>query len=107
MFAVIYRTYVPSNVVQEYRKHWKTIAEYFVKARGALGSTLHQSEEGYFVAYSRWPDKATRDTSWPVHAKNRDEFPETVIQASEWLEEHIEEKHRLPEICMEITEEIS
>ena len=65
MFAVIYRGYLKSVDDKEvYRKAWHTVAAYFVAHRGALGSCLHKTEEGMWLAYSRWPDKATRDASW-------------------------------------------
>lgn len=28
-------------------------------------SCLHKADDGMWVAYSRWPDKATRDAAWP------------------------------------------
>jgi hypothetical protein len=64
MFAVIYRSYLIPGSETNYKKHWHKIARYFVEQRSAIGSTLHQTEEGLWVAYSRWPDKATRDASW-------------------------------------------
>lgn len=57
MFAVIYRGYVKPNKEKEYRQLWHQIATYFVEKRGALGSCLHKTKEGLWLAYSRWPDK--------------------------------------------------
>ena len=65
MFAVIYRGYLKSECDDKYKKAWRTVASYFVEYRGALGSCLHKTIDGMWVAYSRWPDKATRDASWP------------------------------------------
>ena len=65
MFAVIYRAYLKVGTESEYQHLWNLVVHYFVKHCGALGSCLHQTEEGFWLAYSRWPDKATRDAAWP------------------------------------------
>lgn len=108
MFAVIYRGYIQPDLEEEYQKHWKTVATYFVAQRGALGSTLHKSEEGLWIAYSRWPDKATRDASWPSDQEPVNEkFPDEVQNAIAWIQHAFNDpKQRLPELCMEIKEEI-
>ena len=76
MFAVIYRGYLKENCENQYRTAWKIVANYFIKNRGALGSSLHKAEDGMWLAYSRWPDKKTRDASWGDHADN--DFPNEV-----------------------------
>lgn len=63
MFAVIYRAYMKPGLEMEYQQAWRKVATYFVEHRGALGSCLHQAEDGMWLAYSRWPDQATRDAS--------------------------------------------
>jgi hypothetical protein len=70
MFAIIYRSYVLPGYESQYKDNWYTIANYFVKYRGAIGSCLHQAEDGMYLAYSRWPDKKTRDASWPQSGEN-------------------------------------
>ena len=64
MIAVIYRAWVRPGQEERYGQLWRLIADYFVSNRGALGSTLHRSEEGYFVIYSRWPDKHVWQDAW-------------------------------------------
>lgn len=107
MFAVIYRGYVKPGLEQEYQEHWKTVATFFVRKRGALGSTLHKTEEGMWVAYSKWPDKATRDSSWPQgkDAVNP-ELPADIHQAIFGLKQCLDSERQLPEICMEIKESV-
>jgi hypothetical protein len=108
VFAVIYRGFVKPGCEMQYQECWKIIASYFVKERGALGSTLHRAEDGMWVAYSRWPDKATRDASWPRDKENiNSEFPLVIREAIIGLKQCLETERRLPEICMEIIEEIS
>lgn len=55
MFAVIYQAFIKEGLETTYQKAWREVATYFVKHRGALGSALHKTSEGKWVAYSRWP----------------------------------------------------
>lgn len=105
MFAVIYRGYVKKEFEPQFRMCWKVVADYFVRRRGAISSTLHKTEDGMWVAYSKWPDKATRDASWPQGDEINAELPSAVHEAICELKACLEEQ--LPEICMEITEEVS
>ena len=108
MFAVIYRGYIQPGLEEEYQNHWKVVATYFVQKRGALGSTLHKSAEGFWVAYSRWPDKATRDSSWPSSQEEiSSDLPPHVQQAIQGMKRCFDLTRPFPEICMEIKEEIS
>lgn len=108
MFAVIYRGYMKPGFEESYREYWKKVATYFVKERGALGSTLHITEEGLWVAYSRWPNKAMRDDSWPSGNESANlQFPADIREAIEGLKHCFDEERKIPEICMEIIEEIS
>lgn len=105
MFAVIYRGHVKPELEFQYREYWKIVASYFVNERGALGSTLHQTEDGMWVAYSKWPDKATRDASWPRDKeKVNAQIPLNIQEAIEGLRACI--KEQLPEIWLEVIEEI-
>jgi hypothetical protein len=81
MFAVIYQSYIKQGLEDPYKKAWHAVAEYFIQRRGSLGSCLHQTREGLWLAYSRWPDKATRDKSWPGLDAPSSELPELVREA--------------------------
>jgi hypothetical protein len=65
-FAAIYQGYLKPGREEEYQKLWKIIATFFIEQRGALGSCLHKTSDGLWVAYSRWPNQATRDASEAV-----------------------------------------
>ena len=105
MFAVIYRSFIKPGHEERYQDNWKKIASYFVKKRGALGSSLHKTKEGLWVAYSRWPDEATRAASWPSgdDVANPD-LPSDICEAIKNLKDCLE--NQLPEICMEVQEEV-
>lgn len=107
MFAVIYRSYIKSLFEEDYQRHWKVVASYFVKERGALASALHKTEEGMWVAYSRWPNKAMRDAAWPSDKESiNPELPLPIQEAIKGLKQCIDQEQLLPEICMEVVEEV-
>jgi len=105
-FAVLYRGYLRPGKEAEYIECWKIISSYFVAERGAIGSTLHKTEEGMWVAYSRWPDRKTRDSSWPKDGEDANsELPEKIRDAIIEIKSCLDPERPLPEIAMEIVEE--
>src|SRR5689334_7281061 len=106
MFAVLYRGYVKSGYESSYKKYWHQIASYFIEHRGALGSCLHQAEDGLWVAYSRWPDKATRDASWPGDNTIPNELPDDIRKAIVAIKHCLDEKRKLPDICMHVVDDL-
>lgn len=106
MFAVIYRGYVKLGYEAEYKKLWNRIAHYFIKHRGALGSCLHQTEDGMWLAYSRWPDKATRDLSWSANNSSDNELSEDIKNAICAMKDCLDQDRLLPEICMEVIDDL-
>lgn len=106
MFAVIYRSYIKPEFEIEYQKLWNQIANYFIKYRGALGSCLHKTEEGVWLAYSRWPDKATRDASWPGDNAPANDLPDAIKEVIIKIKECGDPDRKLPEICMEVVDDL-
>ena len=104
MFAVLYRGYVPLHLQEDYKAAWKIIASYFIQEKNALGSTLHQAEDGMWIGYSKWPDKKTRDAAWSAHAIYS--HPQPIISAIESLKKCLDKERLLPEICMDIVESL-
>ncbi len=107
MFAVIYRGYLKPEREADYQSAWRQVASYFVERRGALGSTLHRAEDGMWVAYSRWPDRATRDASWPGENAPSEELPDEIRNAILVLKDCIDPERKLPDICMDVVSEPS
>lgn len=107
MFAVIYKGTVYPESEETYKKLWYQMAKYFIENRGALGSCLHKTLYGEWVAYSRGPDKSTRDVSWskegdkPSHTLNSDVF--TLIKD---FKNCFDKDQPFQEICMEIVHDI-
>lgn len=106
MFAVIYRSYIKSGRESEYREAWNAVARYFIAQRGAIGSSLHRTSDGLWVAYSRWPDKNTRDASWPGENAPSTELPLEIRKAVGIIQDCLDQDRKLPEICMEIVDDL-
>ncbi len=87
MFSVIYRFNLRPQQEASYKKHWNTVVDHFKKECGALGSILHQGDDGMWVAYSCWPDKATRDAAWPGKEAPNKRLPQEVRVAIEKMQE--------------------
>ena len=106
MFAVIYQSYLKPGREEAFQQAWHQIANYFVTKRGALGSCLHKAEDGKWIAYSRWPDKATRDASWPLDGDPSNELPEEIRQAILMVKDCIDQDQKLPDICMDVVRDL-
>lgn len=106
MFAVIYRGYIKPGLESEYREAWNMVAKHFIEQRGAIGSCLHRTSEGMWLAYSRWLDKKTRDASWPGGNAPSNELPSEVRNAILTIKECLDQDRKLPDICMEVAEDL-
>ena len=107
MFAVIYRSYLKKGRELEYQQYWEKIARYFVKEKGALGSTLHRADDGMWIAYSRWPNSDARDAAWPKEGMEGSvSLPSEIQQAILGLKDCLDAERKIPEICMNIVKEI-
>lgn len=106
MFAVIYRGYLKPGREADYRTAWNQVARYFIEKRGALGSCLHRTEDGLWIAYSRWPDKETRDASWPGNKSPSNELPPEICHAIAILKDSLDEDRKIPDICMEVVDDL-
>lgn len=107
MFAVIYHGRVCPGTEEEYQRLWNKMANYFIEYRGAYGSCLHKTANGDWIAYSRWPDKATRDASWPQEGDELSETLSPEIKAVILdLKKCIDKNHPFQEICMEVKDDL-
>ncbi len=106
MFAVIYQAYLKPGCEAEYQAAWHIVANYFKTYCGALGSCLHKTADGTWLAYSRWPDKKTRDAAWPGENSPRGTLPENVKQAIVTIQNSLDKTRSFPDICMEIVEDL-
>lgn len=91
-----------------YKECWDKTVNYFIEKRGALGSCLHKGEGGLWLAYSRWPDKATRDASWPGENAPSEALPIDVrdaISKIQAIKDENKDLEQFEEICLEVVED--
>ena len=110
MFAVIYKFKLKPAQEELYQYHWHKIAHFFIEHRGAIGSCLHKGDKGLWVAYSRWPDKQTRDASWPGEKSPDKTLPEDIrhsIQIMQTIKkENKDLEEAYEEICLEVVNDL-
>lgn len=72
MFAVVLEFDVIEGMENQFREAWIETTEIIYQNFGSLGSRLHQSEKGSFIAYAQWPDLNVyeNDHHWPKNAKS-------------------------------------
>ncbi len=109
MFAVIYRFKLKPHQEALYQQLWHKIATYFTEYRGAIGSCLHKGKDDLWVAYSRWPDKATRDAAWPGDNAPNEELPNDIretIQKIQAIKQENQDLENYDDICLEVVEDL-
>lgn len=74
-----------------------------------MGSCLHKGNDNLGVAYSRWPDKATRDAAWPGDNAPNEELPKDIrdtIQKMQAIKEENKDLENYDEICLNVVEDL-
>ena len=82
------------------------MARYFIEKRGAIGSCLHRTSDGMWLAYSRWPNKETQEASWPGEGAPSDELPPKIREAVLTIKDCLDPDLKLPDIRMEVIEDL-
>jgi quinol monooxygenase YgiN len=62
-FAVVYRWQLHAGKEEQFRDAWETVTTRLMKDHGALGSRLHDADDGTVVAYAQWPSKQAWEDS--------------------------------------------
>ena len=91
-FCVIYTFKVRPGMEESFMEGWSRLTEAIRDTRGGMGSRLHKSDNGWWVAYAQWPDRQTWESS-----QANSESPD--IEASNLMTEAIED--RVPPILLE------
>ncbi|MCJ7556024.1 MAG: antibiotic biosynthesis monooxygenase [Gammaproteobacteria bacterium] len=92
-FCVIYRFKIRPGAEDMFRQGWIRMTEAIRDGRGGLGSRLHLSDDGWWLAYAQWPDRQTWERSGEMEAADP--------AAARMMAESVEE--RLPPILLEAT----
>jgi hypothetical protein len=109
MFAVIYQFKLRPHQESLYKECWDKIVNYFLEKRGAIGSCLHKGESNLWVAYSRWPDKKTRDAAWPGEDAPNNELPDDIRDAIlkiQAIKEENQDLEQYDEICLNVVNDM-
>lgn len=59
MFIVIYSFEVREHMEHQFVKSWSALTELIYHYENSLGSRLHKTKQGEYIAYAQWPDKKT------------------------------------------------
>ncbi len=73
MYCVIYKFIIIEGKEKQFISSWKEVTEGFKAHCGALGSRLHKSRDGEYIAYAQWLSKEARDKAV---------LPESVVENS-------------------------
>jgi quinol monooxygenase YgiN len=66
MFVVLYRWKVKPEHEAEFIEAWSHLTAEILSRQGSLGSRLHRSDDGLFVAYAQWPSREVWERSKEV-----------------------------------------
>ncbi|MEO5667410.1 MAG: hypothetical protein ABIR96_05065 [Bdellovibrionota bacterium] len=75
MFAVIYKFSVKDGLEDQFKNAWHSGTAVIYKKLGSLGSRMHLSETGEWIAYAVWPSKEIFERKWDL----TEEESETVF----------------------------
>jgi quinol monooxygenase YgiN len=65
MFCVIYQWKVKIGKEKDFQDTWRSITEAIFRQHDSLGSRLHRSDDGTWIAYAQWPDREC----WQNHSQ--------------------------------------
>ena len=57
-FCVVYRWRIREGAEADFLDAWQQVTEELRVTGGGLGSRVHRSDEGFWVAYAQWPSRA-------------------------------------------------
>ena len=96
MFVAVYRWKLKEGREERFREGWRRRTEEIYRKCGSLGSRLHRAEDGTWVAYAQWPDRATWEAASSV--------PVEDTEAPALMRESVETNY--PSLLMEVAEDL-
>ncbi len=85
-FVVLYRWRVRAGMEDQFLAAWEIMTRKIKAERGGLGSRSHHADDGTYVAYARWPDRAT----WEAMGQQPSVDPEAGALMLDAIEETLE-----------------
>lgn len=73
MFAVIYRWRVIPGLEAQFERGWEAGTRAIAAEFGGWGSRLHRTEDGLYIAYAQWPDKAAWERAMETRMHHSDD----------------------------------
>jgi hypothetical protein len=64
MFVALYRWKVKAGRENAFREAWIRVTRANCALYGSLGSRLHRSEDGTWIAYAQWPSREDWEYAW-------------------------------------------
>jgi heme-degrading monooxygenase HmoA len=74
MFIVIYSFEVRQGMENIFEQNWAGLTELIYRYENSLGSRLHRTKQGKYIAYAQWPDKLSwkkAGDNLPLEAKEK------------------------------------
>jgi heme-degrading monooxygenase HmoA len=59
MYVAVYRWTVKPGREEQFREAWRRGTRAITRIYGSFGSRLHRDEQGRYLGYAEWPDKAS------------------------------------------------
>lgn len=85
-FAVIYRWRLRVGTEEAFRSAWETVTRIIRREHGGLGSRLHRADDGTWLAYAQWPDRA----AWAAMQSAQDADPVASATMRDCVAERLE-----------------
>lgn len=96
MFVAVYRWKLRAGQERKFREGWRRRTAEIYRKCGSLGSRLHRAEDGTWVAYAQWPDKATWEAARRVAVAD--------AEAADMMKASVEVS--FPEMLLEVAEDL-
>ena len=66
MYIALYEFKVHAGLEEQFEKNWHIVTEAIYRHRGSLGSRLHKSSDGIYIAYAQWPSEKQYNADIPL-----------------------------------------
>lgn len=96
MFIALYRWKLKDGFEERFREGWHRRTVEIYEHCGSLGSRLHRAEDGTWVGYAQWPDKATWESMGSI--------PSIDAEARSMMRNSIE--HSFPDVYMTVIDDL-
>ncbi len=82
-FTVIYRWRLHPGMEEQFQSQWAISTERILREEGGLGSRLHRADDGSWIGYAQWPDRATWEHARTLNSDDtagRQRFLDAIAQ---------------------------